>query len=76
MNFEDFKSYLSCLTSHVLFQFHGKPCGVDPISKERYDVWCGSDSRTMDNLEQVLTTPMFDHQPLQKVFNQIQDIEY
>ena len=76
MNIDDFQQQIESVATHILFDFNGKPCGVDPLSKTEYDVWCGDIGKTVDSVEKVMSIPIFDGQSLSDVFHKITNIEY
>ena len=47
------------MVSHIAFQYQDKPCGVDPISKTHFDMWCGDNAMTVDGLDAVMETDFF-----------------
>lgn len=76
MNIDDFQQQIESIETHILFDFNGKSCGVDPLSKTEYDVWCGTDYETVDSAEKVMSVPIFDGQSLSDVFDRIKNIDY
>ena len=42
MNMSDkIKNRINEICSHFTFEYNGKPCGIDPYSKNDFDMWCG-----------------------------------
>ena len=76
MNIKGFKNHINSLTSHFLFDFNGKNCGVDPLSKDEFDIWYGEKLHTVKTIEEVMTIPIFDGQSLTQIFNRIENIDY
>lgn len=76
MSIHDVKKYISDLTSHVLFDFNGKQCGVDPLSQNEFDVWYGDKIETVQSVDAVFSTPMFDGKSLTEIFNDIENLDY
>lgn len=76
MNINDIKSYITSLTSHVLFEYNGKKCGIDPLSKTEFDVWCGEKIQTVKSAEDVFSTPIFDGKTLKQIFGDIKNFDY
>ena len=46
------KEYLGNLTSHIMFEYDGKNCGVDPLSLDKFDMWYGDKSMTAHSIEE------------------------
>ena len=76
MNINDFKKHINSLTSHILFDFNGKECGIDPLSKNKFDVWYGENLQTVQSVHDVMSIPIFDGQSLTQVFDKIDKIDY
>lgn len=76
MNIKEFKDYISSLVSHVLFEFNGKNCGVDPLSKDKFDIWYGEEMHTVGSVDEVMSIPIFNGQSLTQIFNMIKNIDY
>lgn len=56
MTIADVKNYLASLTSHIMFEYDGKSCGVDPLSKNKFNMWYGSEGITVNSIGEVMTT--------------------
>lgn len=54
------KEYLGGLTSHIMFEYNGYSCGVDPLSLDKFDMWYGDKSMTAHSIEEVMETKFFD----------------
>lgn len=76
MNIEDFKNIISSLISHIFFDFNGKACGIDPLSRTEFDVWYGDTLKTVKSVDEVMKVPIFDGKPLEKIFNSIENIDF
>ena len=76
MNIKEFENYINSLTSHFLFDFNNKKCGVDPLSKDEFDVWYGEELHTVKSVEEVMTIPIFDGSSLTQIFNKIKNVDY
>lgn len=76
MNIDDFKAYIHSLSSHILFDYDGQPCGVDPLSKDKFDVWCGDEMCTVKSADDVMSCPIFNGKTLANVFDHITNIDY
>lgn len=72
MSLNELKDYISSLCSHLTFDFRGKPCGIDPISSEHFDMWYGDKAITVSSVEDVMKLPFFDGQSLQDIVDEIE----
>lgn len=75
MNITDLKERIDSLCTHVLFEYNGKNCGVDPFSHEEYDMWYGDKEITVTSIEEVMETPLFDGKSLNEIFDNIINLE-
>ena len=71
MSLNEIKDYISSLCSHLTFVFHGKSCGIDPISSDHFDMWYGDNAITVTSIEEVMKKPFFDGQSLQDIVDEI-----
>lgn len=70
------REFLGNLTGHVTFEYNGLLCGVDPLSRNTFDMWCGADSMVADSIDEVMTTKFFDGKPLEDIMDDLIDLEY
>lgn len=75
MTASDIKKQIGSLCSHVLFDYEGHACGVDPIATDEYDMWCGNDYMKARSINEVMTTPFFKGKALEDITDQIRNIE-
>lgn len=61
--------------SHILFEYNGKECGVDPFSTTKYDVWCGDELRQVESVDEVMALTIFDGKSLNDIAEVITNIE-
>lgn len=59
MIIDDIKQCLKELRTHILFDYDGKQCGIDPISHSHFEMWCGDKDCTVNNIEGVMNEPFF-----------------
>ncbi len=76
MKLKQFKNHLEHLTGAILFDYRGHSCGVDPISKNHYDVWCGDDVEIAKSIDDVLKIDIFEGKPLIDIFDECVDFDY
>lgn len=76
MTITEVKDYLKHLTSHVLFEYNGQSCGVDPLSRNKFDIWYGSKGTTVSSIDEVMTIKFFDGKSLTDIWDDISELEY
>ena len=63
------------MCSHVLFDYHGKECGVDPFNEKHFDMWCGKDYMEAHSIDEVMNSPFFEGKTLEDIIDQLENIE-
>lgn len=76
MSITKLKDYLENLTSHVLFEYNGQSCGVDPLSTNKFEMWYGSNGMTASSIDEVMTTKFFNGKSLTDIWDDITELEY
>lgn len=76
MTADDVKNRLEEICNCFQFEFNGKPCGVDPFSREDFDVWCGEDFMKATSIEEVMGIKFFDGKALNEIVNEIEIIDW
>lgn len=76
MTIAEVKNYLAGLTSHIMFEYNGKSCGVDPLSLNKFDMWYGSEGTSVSSINEVMTTKFFDGKSLEEIWDDITELEY
>lgn len=76
MTMKQFIKHLENLIGSVTFDYHGNSCGVDPINKNHYDVWCGDEIEIAKSIDDVLTIDIFEGKPLIDIFDECVDFDY
>lgn len=66
---------INSLIKHVLFDYKGIPCGVDPFSHKEFDVWYGDKAETMTSIDDVMNKPFFDGKSLTEIVPEIENLE-
>ena len=69
------KKRITELCSHVLFEYAGADCGIDPITANKFNMWFGSAVQTVDDIESVMTLPLFDGKSLTEIAKEIEIYE-
>lgn len=76
MTTDDIRDRIVAMVSHVTFNYRGQDCGVDPLSRTRFDMWCGGDTMTADSIDAVMSTPFFMGKALQDISQDIAIIDW
>lgn len=76
MTIKDAKDYLLSLTSHITFVYNGTPCGVDPLSRTKFNLWYGIETLTVTSVDAVMTTKLFSGRSLEDIWDHIAELEY
>ena len=64
------KNYIESLNSHLTFKLDNKNCGIDPFSRDNFEMWCGEDMMIAKSIDEVMNTAFFNG----KTLNEIVDI--
>lgn len=75
MTASEMRKRIESLSGHVLFDYNGHNCGVDPFSRNNIDMWCGQELMNAKSADEAMTTPFFDGRALQDIMNDIVDVE-
>lgn len=73
---DDIKARLDEMATHILFDYNGKECGIDPLEyNKRYDVWYGESDYTAKSVDEVMAVPLFDGKCLNEIADKIENLE-
>ena len=75
MTVKRLRDRIGSLCTHVLFDYNGKACGVDPFDAGHFDMWCGEDFMEAHSIEEVMQEPFFEGKALQDIIDQIENVE-
>ena len=75
MTAKDLRDRINSICTHVLFDYNGKECGVDPFSEDDFDMWCGDDYMKAHSIDEVMKTPFFSGKALEDIVDQLENIE-
>ena len=75
MTIAEIKDRLSEIVTQMTFIYNGKDCGVDPMSITEFDMWCGDDFVTVNSIDEVMETELFDGKTLPDIIDDIEDLE-
>lgn len=76
MKIAEATNYLASLTSHILFEYKGKACGVDPLSQNEFNIWYGSVGATVTSIDEVFSTKIYDDKSLTDIWDDITELEF
>lgn len=68
--FLEINCYLTCFT----FDYKGKPCGIDPVSRE-FNVWYDDTDYRAKTLDDVFAVKLFDGKSLPEIVDKIENYD-
>ena len=66
------KKQISKMYSHILFEYKGKNCGIDPITKDKIAMWFGGEYLTTHSADEAMQIKLFDGKSLNEIANKIE----
>lgn len=75
MTVKDLRDRINSICTHVLFDYNGKECGVDPFSEKHFDMWCGDDFMEAHSIDEVMKVPFFEGKALEDIAGQLENVE-
>lgn len=75
MTAKELRGRIESLCTHILFDYNGKECGVDPFNTEHFDMWCGDAFMEAHSTDEVMQVPFFDGKALEDIADQIENVE-
>ena len=75
MTAKDLRDRINSICTHVLFDYNGKECGVDPFNEKHFDMWCGDDFMEAHSIDEVMKAPFFEGKALEDIVNQLENVE-
>lgn len=76
MTISELKNHLTNLIGHVVFVYNGYSCGIEPLSLNKFDMWYGNDSITVDSIEKVMNEPLFNGKSLKDIWDDIANLDF
>ena len=67
MTIAQVKDYLAKLTSHITFEYNGQSCGIDPLSKNEFNMWYGSDEMTVNSRDEGMNANLLSGCPVKEM---------
>lgn len=59
MSADNVRNRLLEICSHMTFEYRGVACGIDPLSHDCFDVWCGEKVDILSSIDEVMNTKFF-----------------
>ena len=63
------------MRTHVLFDYKGIACGIDPLSRNKIDMWFGEKYYTASSIDEAMTYQLFDGSAITDIADQVQNLE-
>lgn len=76
MTIQELRDHLTNLVGHITFYYNGYACGIDPLSRDLYEVWCGDDAFSVGSVDEVLNDELFNGRSLIDIWDDVTDLEY
>ena len=67
MTASDLKDEIEKMCSHILFDYKGKNCGIDPITKNIIAIWFGGEYTTVRSIDEAMQIKIFDGKSLDDI---------
>ena len=71
----ELRDRIKSLCTHVLFDYNGKECGVDPFNAKHFDMWYGDTFMEPHSIDEVMKTPFFGGKALENIVDQLENVE-
>lgn len=71
----ELRDRIKSLCTHVLFDYNGKECGVDPFNAKHFDMWYGDTFMEAHGIDEVMKTPFFGGKALEDIVDQLENVE-
>ena len=71
----ELRDRIKSLCTHVLFDYNGKECGVDPFNAKHFDMWYGDTFIEAHSIDEVMKTPFFGGKDLENIVDQLENVE-
>lgn len=75
MKLDDLRKQIDSLITHILFDYNGKPCGIDPINHNNIDMWYGGNDYCAKSVDDAMEYPLFDGKSLNQIYDKMANIE-
>ncbi len=75
MKAKEIRDRIAEITTQITFSYNGKKCGIDPMSSTDFDIWYGDTLIQVNNVDEVMSTPIFNGKALSDIINNIAELE-
>lgn len=75
MTVKGLRDRIESLCTHVLFDYDGKECGIDPLDAGHFDMWYGDKFMEAHSIDEVMQTPFFNGKALEDIVDQLENVE-
>lgn len=69
------KNRMCEMCTHIIFDYNNLPCGIDPLSKSRIDMWYGDKCYTAKSFDEAMEYPLFDGKSLKYIADKVENLE-
>lgn len=76
MTKEYFIKYVGSVSSHVMFDYNGKYCLVDPISSDSIFISYDGNRMEAKSIDEVMHSPFFGGKSLDEIFDELDNFEW
>lgn len=74
-NIDNIRQCLEEMRTHVLFDYKGIACGIDPLSKNEIDMWFGKKNYTASSVDNAMAYRLFNGKSITDIADQVQNLE-
>lgn len=76
MTSNDIREHLENLIGAITFEYNGYSCGIDPLGIDKFEMWYGDESITLESVDAVMTTKFFDGNSLEDILEDTIEFDY
>lgn len=76
MTIKELEHHLARLVGHVTFYYNGYACGIDPLSRNLYEAWCGDDTFSVTSVDEVLNEELFNGRALKDIWDDVTEVQF
>lgn len=67
MSIDNVKQTLGVDFFHVIFDYAGEHCGVDPLAPDLFVAWCGDEEAEFKSVDELVECPFFKGKKLKEI---------
>lgn len=75
MGIDDIKKTLGINFSHIVFDYAGEHCGVDPLAVNRFVAWCGDEEAEFKSVDELVEFPFLKGKKLKEICDEAKFLE-